>query len=52
MQPQLGKNRGRGVDGEVIAGIHGAGRDQRQYGHDSFAHHRSVADEARVRFLP
>ena len=52
VQPELGEDRGRGVDGEVIAGIHGAGGDQRQHGDDAFAHHCAVADEAGVGFLP
>ena len=48
MQAELGEHGGRGVDGEVVAGIHRAGRDQREHADQRFAHHRAVADEARV----
>ncbi len=52
VQPELGEDRRSSVDGEVVAGIHGAGGDQRQHGDGAFAHHRAVADEAGVGFLP
>ena len=51
LRPRWLKTCGRGVDGEVIARIHGAGRNQSQHAHQRLRDHGAVSDEARVTFL-
>src|SRR5260370_9583090 len=51
MHPQFCKSDRRNVNREVVARKKRACSDQRQYRHEGFRHHCSVADEAGVPFF-
>src|SRR5436309_12618818 len=41
---ELGEHLGARVDGEVVGGLKGARRDQRDHAHEPLEHHRAVRD--------